>query len=473
MRRSLPALVLLPAFVARPEPPPPIPPLARVAAVELPLRVLDIGLPEASAGFRWEAESIGRLLLELESHLVEIEGLIPRIGDAGPAPSLADAPLTGITPWLGQMQSTGESSAWRVTLTACPPQDACALFETTGSKSDPEAMGLSLAVDVADWLARPLGNVQPNGISADDYAALIQGRGAATLYGVLPPVDPERVGNHRRDPIARGVLIDPSVTAAWWVYGRHLLKYGEPEQALSAFTRAEGVGTAEYDRAIALAASERWRDARDVWSTVAAEPRFAISAASAAIQSEDVVSAEAWLGILPYQDERDPALLALLVRQAGPDVEEDLLIEWSGVADENPRPVELHIEWLVRNEQYERARELTEELARRGEVLRASSLEYALSVELGDQVPRSTPARTPKNADERLTLASDAAEQGNTARAMDLVNAVLREDRWSPEALALLVDLQLAQGETAAARETYQRLLTVDPTWGREVPPWR
>ena len=249
--------------------------------------------------------------------------------------------------------------------------------------------------------------------------------------------------------------MDAKIPLSWWILGRHRLKHDRIDGAIIALRQAGDVGTARSDLAMALAAAGRWHDARDAWGEGVAEPRFALAAAAVAIQAEDTVSAEAWLALLPNRDKRDPALLRLLVKQAGDTVDEALLIEWTEAAPQDPNPIEAYIRWLVHRGQYQRALELTAELSRRGATHTAEQLEYALSVELGDQVP-DTMSLAP-GAQDPLQIATLAAAQADTRLALQTVRAILRRDPYNTRALALLVDLSLVAGDNVEARREIGR----------------
>jgi hypothetical protein len=341
----------------------------------------------------------------------------------------------------------------------------------TGRTTATWEVATALAVHVADAISRPPAEVERLKAPDDRYGALIAGRGAAEFYGVLPGPDPTGIGNRRRDSVERAVFMDAKIPLSWWILGRHRLKHGSVDGAIIALRQAGDVGTARSDLAMALAAAGRWNDARDAWGAGVAEPRFALAAAAVAIQAEDTVSAEAWLALLPERDKRDPALLRLLAKQAGDMVEEDLLIEWTEAAEQDPQPVEAHVRWLVHRGQYPHARELTAELSRRGATETAEALEYALSVELGDQVASAIPAATGTQL--QLELATAATVAGDTASALRTVRYILARDPYNTDALALLVDLSLVTGDNDAARRAHATLMFADPTWGRETLPWR
>ena len=464
-------LALLPIFLGKPLQRPDPPVLQRADTDRLSIVLLDIGEPELGADFRWEAEHTGRLLLALDANLASLPGVVPRIGPAPRPPSLKDLPASMTATWVGALRTSGTASAWTVSLSVCPEDDACFYLEDTGTSDDAERLASTLATNVASFLQRSPQAWDTEPPSRDDYASLIAGRAAASFYGLTPALEAEAIGIARRDPIVRAVLIDPLMARSQWLLGRHWLNHNNPAAAARSFARAGSIAVAPQDRAVALAADGKWQTALTAWSQTLAEPRFAIAAAAVAVHLQDDASTDAWLELVPAGTTDDPELLRLLADRAGDGVSEEVLIRWAEAAPADPVPVRRHVHWLARYRDYATARERVTELAERGGS-DAAGLALALDAELGLDTP-SVPETLATTVDVRMIQARAAARRGDWVLAGALVDAVLATEPFCPEALALQVDFLVASGRREAAAEVLATLRSADPAWGRRDLPWR
>jgi hypothetical protein len=199
-------------------------------------------VPElADVGLR-SRESTGLALALLESGLAEIRHVLPVVGGAAASPGLSDWSLEQAKPWVAHVQVHEAKTSLRVKVDLCDPNASCVEQSAEGTLVGlPQSMG-----PLYDALAHQLQHAPLPGaeetwdalLTRDPYALRVVGRAAASLYGLLPPVEPRWVGDRRRDPVARAVFLDPSLPLAQWLAGRRQMAQGFPGAAREAFTRA-------------------------------------------------------------------------------------------------------------------------------------------------------------------------------------------------------------------------------------------
>ena len=502
---ALSASLALPACGAAPESPTePIDeptsatPVVRVT-VELP--------PEAPS--RWHAELRGTLTAHVEAGLADLQGVMPVVAGQGVAIGLTEALQTDAEAWTAAITMvSSEQEGVEIGLRLCGAE-GCVDHAARGTREAPfealgallEAASLQLEREAAPgaastWALAP---------SADSYAVLMEGRSAATLYGILPP--PRRPGDRKSDPVARAVHLDPRMPVAQWIAARTsqdpasgwasagYARVVAPDRV--AFRAAEA---ALYERAGKV--REAWRAWEDLAQRAPRDARFAVPRARAALAHElPAVATEALDDLGPrFRDEAPVLALRVAIadvvyREAADD---DLLARWEAASPANPEPVRRRIQLRVRDRRYQEALDMTPELDRRTGTDEATRLRVALHVALGEledaaeaAVSVGEPAlaariraRAVLQADPRavpppegLDDALGRAIRGHAllaserpAEALAQADAALGLDPWLPEALALRAEALASLGRPAA--DARSALRAADPAYsgGRAGP---
>ncbi|MFH1463523.1 MAG: hypothetical protein ABIO70_03980 [Pseudomonadota bacterium] len=473
-----------------------------------PLQVIALDPPAAGGGYRWEPETRGLVTALLEAGLSDLRQVAPEVNGTARSPGLSERVATGAEIWSGQIALGADPQALVVSLDLCDPLGVCAHHEAAGTREAPFAAVASVLVAATAQLRRQVPEAAlarwQEAPSKDPYAILVCGRAAATLYGFLPPLAPEKRGQTRQDPFARAVFLDPGMHVAWWVVGRDALLQGEAGRAAGAFDMALRRWPArtiyQADHAAALLAAGEPSRALAAWSAlpanIAQDPRFTIAWAHAALAAHDTGRAQLLVDALPDELQDDPGLVALQVELAVGDgvSDEDLVLlrRWARVAPTQPEPVEREIAALMDLERNEEAAALLPELERRGRPLTAATLAVPLSLERHAWVPAQEAARrlgwdaVAERVALRAELETDPAVQPagllwaddedlvlmratrwmareDYTTALADAEQVLTEQPWSPGALLVASQARRALGDESGADQALVRLGDVDP----------
>lgn len=427
-------LVVLPE-----ETPPPRPAgVGRVAVLALePPQV-----PDLSRG----VEIAGLVSVLLEAGLADIAEVCPRVGQAPPVPGLSDVPIGGAEEWTGRVTLAGEARALRLGLDLCRAEEPCRNKDVPFFRETP----WTATAELLRWAELVLARRAPEGASSawsvamspDPYAVLMCGRAAATLYGMLPPPEPELVGDRRKDPVARATYIDPGMAHAWWIAGRRSLAAGDLVAAEEAFSRATVAWPHEpvflAASATSVGQSGRAEAALLAWRSLLemtpGDMRFLLPGSRAEAAAEHPREALTMLEASPSKD--DPAVLRArveleVVLGPGPG-HEDLLTQWKATAPDDPEPVRRLLSIRVRQRRWPEALDLAAELGRRGARAEADGLELALAASAGEP--------------ERAALAAEALGLGREAARLR-ARAIVERDpaagakllRGDPDPMAAVV----------------------------------
>jgi tetratricopeptide (TPR) repeat protein len=479
--------------------------------------VVEIRLESALTwpGIHQPDELNGLFTALVESGLADLADVAPMVGHLDPSPGLSGRLLDQSELWTGRLGLSADAGVIHYGLLLCDPDELCTDLEADGTREDPAAAVAVLLQGAADALGRPpLADAETTWAmpqSADAYALLVCGRGAATFYGIRPPVSPENRGDDRRDPMARAVFIDPAMPVGWWIVGRDRALFEEWGPAREAFTRAAIARPTsvlmQADEAAALAEGGKWEAAWQAWEQVQEKApddlRFAVPRARAALAAGKIPESLAILDALPpaFQGERNVAEMRVAIAEAtgASSNYDDLLARWQSAAPHEPEPVRRRITLRIRDGRYQEALDLARELEARGEAAEASRLTIALSVGLGqldvaatradglgwaDQAARLR-ARAALEADPAAADVTDglvdpvalvvggeaALAAGNPQQALDRATLALADDPWLPEGLdveARALDALGRHGEADAARA---RLRASEPDYGSAQAP--
>ena len=519
MRPPRTALLALALACQAPEPPPEdtAPDTAAPTPAALPqlsasrIAVIQISRPTPDPALPRGEELSGLVAALLELGLADLDGVVPQVDGAPVSPGLSGALLADAERWTAaaSLSEVGEQLELRLSL--CAQQSCEELRSTAGTRAEPAPGVAELVSAAADHLLRgeSAGSADERALptSADPYAVLLTGRSAATFYGILPPPPEEKVGDKRRDPVARALLVDPETAVGNWIAGRRALDRAEPEAARAYFTAASFARPTSdvlmADEATALLASGH---ASAAWYAFGAlhtrrpdDERFAVATANAALAAGQPQAAEDLLGALPEPAASSAAVLASRVdalealhREALPTYDA-LLVTWAGVAPMDPEPVRRRVRLKVREGAYEAALPLAAELSSRGATEEAAALELALlnaldrpgeaaarATALGDAVLASRLSAAAA-APEPMKIADDLAadddlgalvvrasaliEAGRAREALDMAELALKGAPWSPDALAVKAEALDALHERADAAKVRAKLCTADPRW--------
>ena len=467
-----------------------------------------ITAPPALGRFRWEAEVAGLSAALLESGLSELPGVVARVSTAPPPPGMSAPLRTGAETWTATLEVGDDSKLLGFQLDLCDPIGACTTQRATGSRDD---VGEPVA-DLLGWAAELLHRAPSAAtleawrtpVSPDPYAILVCGRSAATFYGILPPVEPERVGDKGADPITKAVYLDPGMGLAQWILGRREAARGEWFNARVAFTGAtlSRPSSALFlaDEAAALAKGGHPESALLTWTALGeswpGDPRFQLPIARVALAAGQPKVAEKVVRELsaPFLDEPPVVELAVRIADAvGPDADYDVLLaRWAVAAPDEPEPVRRRISLRIRASRLNEAWDLLPELAGRGVPDEAARLAMALGVGIGrwedaaaaanqlgltDQSTRiaargaleKAPTVEPPDLDAlpdvwaKVAVGHIRFAQKDAAGALVAADGALALRRWMPEALSLRAVALRALGRAAEAAQTEAELAAADP----------
>lgn len=471
---------------------------------------LTLEYPRHTETVRRPAETCGILAALLESGLADLEDVVPNVQGVPVSPGIRDHLQLGAERWTGSVFVHGDKSDITVMLTLCGPDGACVEHRADGVYEGPHAIAATLLPLAAATLDRqPLpGAVDAWALpqSPDPYAVMIAGRGASIFYGQGEPLDPEDVGDRKRDPITRALYLDPAMPLGQWIAGRRaqtLGKSGRGEFARAAVLRPRSL-LFQADAAAALLADGDAEGALAAWQVVEAQqpkdPRFTVARARTAMGLERHALATTMLDGLRegLQDDRTVVELRVQIADAtgAGEGHDDLLARWEAAAPEEAEPVRRRLALRVEAGRYREALEFTEVLTARGAREEANRAAMALAVGLREWELAAREAESlglPEVASDLQIRASIEAEERQLPpgleqdkepaarivegqwwlsheapdRALRIAEALLVTQPWWPEALALAHRAAVGSGRGAEAAAYEARLLLADPAWGR------
>ena len=465
--------------------------------------LVDIAVPEPLTGHRWGVESTGHVMVLLETGLAEMQGVVPRMAGAPPAPGLSMALPSWSDPWSTSVNLQLNGEALSVEVELCDAVGACESHRAIGHRTQPNApvaqvlqgisaqIGRELTVDVAAWS-------QPE--TSDPYAGLVLGRAGAVLAGLHPPAETRHLGEPRRDPMVRAAYLDPRMPT-----GQAMAVRGYKDPA----KRVESARTATLDRpdSVVRLADFAWsllevgqaEKARVVCEQLAerspGDMRFTLLRARAALEAGDPRQARAVLAELQdaHRDHGGVVALQVAVADSLGGASPDLLVRWQTMDEDNPEPVRRRIKNYIAEDMKHEALGLTSELAMRGAAREAHGLTVALASDLGrwdvaadaavelgaedvavrlravngDRAPEDL-AKMLANANSpegKLAHATALHRTGMDVEAAGILRGLLRKNRWWPEALALQSKVLARLGDEEGAMVARERLLHADPLY--------
>lgn len=459
---------------------------------------------------RYAREVAGLVVGLFETGLADVNTLVPHYEGHSPPPGI-DRWLTAESQhWRARLSFAHEAESVRIVLRLCPETGACKGASATGPRDAPEGAVTQLLV----WTTAAIGAPVPAGmvetwsrpLSKDRYAVLILGRGAATVYGILDPVEPDDRGVPSDDPLTRAMLIDPTLAIAQYLLGCRSYELGRYDAAARSFERAQQLSPDRFVFQVAGAAATsglgQWSEARKQWDALdaswPADSRFATPRIESYLSSGAVEEAGPLLDELPDRYAGDPTVARLRVQVAeavGPGPNFEKLVEaWEAAAAFDPEPVRKHISLRLRDGRLAEAFELINKLEDRGAATEAQQLMVALGAELGrydeaakqaakmgsDELseklklraaltrnPRDVPAQLGKilDPDSRLLLAKLQASR-DPELALAQVRAVLHQQPNRAEAIALEIRVLEKLGREDQAVSAREKLQFVDPAFG-------
>ncbi|MCB9683263.1 MAG: hypothetical protein H6733_17490 [Alphaproteobacteria bacterium] len=464
------------------------------------VRILPVArVPEA----RWGTETAGAVLLALETALGDVAGVVPRIDGVDATPGFADAlSEPGLAASLTVTVDLVDE-ALGVDVVACDVDDHCTAHHAVGVRTQPNApvavivrelahaWDRELSVDLAAW-------AQPE--TRDPYAALLLGRAGAVLTGLMPPVEETARGDVRRDPLVRAAFLDPGMPTGQLVVARTATEPSRRVESASLAARAMPSSLARQADLAATQASVGQLDvAAATWAEVARrsprDARFVLPRARLALALGDAEGAASVVAELGGHWDDDPVVVAVEVGVADAKDGADavLLAHWQEVDPDNAEPVRRRIGRRVADGDREGALALTDELARRGEPREAQRLTLALASDLGrwqvaaeaaselgqpevaarlraagsanDVDARVAALAAATSPEARLSHASSLLRQGQARHALELVQGVLVDEPWWPEALDVQAQSLAALGDADGAARARARLLHADPLY--------
>jgi tetratricopeptide (TPR) repeat protein len=355
---------------------------------------------------RWREEILGLSTAIVQTSLADLSDVTCHVGSQ-PPPRFLDPERLNVNV---RLSLDGGQDTFVLLATVCPADAQCRDLHTTGRREDPFDPMARLLSQIAARIGR---EIPPDALEAslraslskNDYARLLTGRAAAVLYGIMPAVPPDAIGDKRKDPIARAVFLDPDQALAQWILGRRELALGKRESAVTAFETAERLVPRRTVFAHDLASSLEgldWRRAEEVYAQLARntpDHRFTIARANALIALGRVDEAKQTISTLPERYAKIPDLLQMSVmiaearRDTGPQFEE-LLATWQEAARDRPEPVRRRIAWLVERGDFKKALSLTPELAKRGATEESVRMRMSLALAAGEWPAAKEAART-------------------------------------------------------------------------------
>jgi len=464
---------------------------------------------EEFGGHRYDHEVAGIVIALYETGLTDLAGVVPHYDRHGPPPGV-DRWLTGESKhWTARFSFAYERDTLQVVLRLCPSAGPCKGASASGPRESPEGAITELLV----WTAGQIDTPVPAGmvetwskpLSSDRYAVLVLGRAAASWYGMVDAVNPEERGDPGKDPLARVVLIDPSLSMAHYILARRALDIGRYGPATLALERARKSTPDRFVFEVAGAAAAgtagQWAEARKLWDDLDArwpdDSRFVIPRLEAYLNTDMAKEAQSLIDELPDRFDRDPEVARLRVEIAdkvGPGSDyEQLVAAWETAAEYDPEPVRRHIALRLRDGRLEEAFELLAKLEARGAATEAKQMMIAIGAGIGrfdeaakqaalvgsdalaerlrlraalEKDPHEAPPallRIP-DLDARLLAAKlRAAKQPEQALAD--VRALLRDDRFLAEGIALEVNILEKLGRSDEAVQARERLQFADPAF--------
>ena len=427
--------------------------------------------PPDGAGF-WSTESAGHLAALVEANLADLPNLFPQVVGAPPLRGLARAPGRGRS-WELTLEVYPEADL-RVQVTLCPPERAprraaasldCSSFQEFGPRLHPERLALRLSGAIARQMGLPPPRRRSPGApraSDDDYAVLLLGRSAATVFGLLPAAPPESAGDPLRDPVHRAVFVDPGMELGWSLLARITEDPAERADLLARVPKPRPSDLAERATALTEAGShpEAWAVWREYDRLQPDDLRFAFARAAAAAAAGARSEVLGILDQVPTAALADPSAMILidvaLAERAG-RLDDPLLAVWQALAPADPRPVRLRMERFLSEGRHGDALALTEALRERGTEGEARRLTLALAAHLGDP--------------ERAAEAAGALGRDEVARRLRLAagtqapTSPLYDEATSPEARLQGVLQWLDEGEPRKALAEARELLAERPWW--------
>lgn len=460
-------------------------------------------------GHRYAHEVAGIVVALYETGLTDLVGVVPHYDYHG-APPGVDRWLTGAsTHWTARFSFGYDRDTLQIVLRLCPADGACRGASASGPRESPEGAITELLVWSASQMNKPVpaGMVEAwsKPLSKDRYAVLVLGRAAASWFGMSDPVDPAERGNPSKDPLARVVLIDPSLSIAHYILGRRALDIGKQSAAAHSFERALQGTPDRFVFQVASAASlnvaEQGAEARKRWDDLDArwpdDSRFVIPRLEAYLATGMAKEAKELLAEMPDRFAHDPEIARLRVAIAeklgpGPDYEQ-LLVAWEDAAGYDPEPVRRHIALRLRDGRLQEAFELLGKLEARGATSEAKQMTIALGAGIGrfedaakqavlsgsdrlaqrlrlraalDKDPRVIPPALFQSPEPELRLlAAKMRASAEPERALDDVRNILREDRFFADAIAVEVSLLERLGRSDQAVQARERLQFADPAF--------
>lgn len=448
------------------------------------------------------AEWSGLLTASLELGLGDLEGVVPQVQGLPRSPGLELAVLSSAQVWTLAVSAELQPERTRLEGVLCV-QDGPCVFPRATEPTLPAAVA-ALLEEVSLQMVRRRSRqaavdwAEPQ--SADPYAVLLAGRAAAVYYGLLPAPADDAVGDKRRDPIARALLVDPRMPVARWVAGRRALARGEAAAAQEhlgvAAARRPSSAVLAADEAEAWRALERWEEVgqslAQVRDRAGEDLRFALPRARAALALGLPAEAQERLAPLDSEARLDARLAALRVAAAealGLGDPYDLALEdWELADPRAAEPTRRRAMLRVRRGHYEEALRYAAALGARGQAEEAAALELALLValrrweEAADRagalglqpLDRRLRAREAPGPEALAALLQDDPDPyarvargeallalGQPDGALALADAALVGAAWLPEALTLRAQALLALGRTRDAAQAQARAVAV------------
>lgn len=464
---------------------------------------------EEFGGHRYAHEVAGLVIALYETGLTDLAGVVPHYDRHGPPPGV-DRWLTGESKhWTARFSFAYERDTLQIVVRLCPSDGACRGASASGPRESPEGAITELLV----WTAGQMNTPVPAGmveawskpLSRDRYAVLVLGRAAASWYGMIDPVNPEERGIPSKDPLTRVVLIDPSLSMAHYILGRRALDIGKQASAALIFERARETTpdrfVFEVAGAAAVGAAGQGAESRKQWDDLDArwpdDSRFVIPRLESYLATGMAKEAQELIGKLPKRFDNDPEVARLRVSIAeklgpGPDYEQ-LLVAWENAAGYDPEPVRRHIALRLRDGRLQEAFELLAKLEARGATAEAKQMMIALGAGIGrfeeaakqaamvgsDRLAQRLRLRAAlekdpgvippellaiRDHDARL-LAAKLRASKQPEQALAEVRAILREDRFLAEAIALEVKILEWLGRSDEAVQARERLQFADPAF--------
>lgn len=449
-------------------------PTASSPGFSLPVVDIRVVPPVEGAGF-WTTESAGHLAALIEANLADLPNLLPQVVGAPPRRGLARVPGRGRS-WELTLEVYPEADL-RVQVTVCPPASGqmsprrlavasldCSSFQEFGPRLHPERLALRVSRAVTRQMGLPPARRGPgvSRASADDYAVVLLGRSAATVFGLLPPSPPEASGDPLRDPVHRAVFVDPGMDLGWSLLARVTEDPIARAELLSRVIEPRPSDLAE--RAIALSEAGAYPEAWAVWREYDRlrphDLRFAFARAAAAAGAGVRTEVLRILDEVPTGALADPSAMILIdvaLAERADRLDDPLLAVWQALAPADPRPVRLRIERFLSAGRHVEALALTDTLRERGAEGEARRLTVALAAHLGDP-ERAADAAGALGRDEvarRLRLAAGTLEP----------TSPLYDGATSPEARLQVALQRLDEGEPRKALAEARELLAERPWW--------